>query len=1049
MSYRSGSLNQIRSLAELNEMPFDSVVHSLDNFPMIGSMTYAPALDDPIINMNNYKLYIANVINANKIKLSTDVVPISTAKMILTNAGVQQQLQAFRRQLSPRVMWADDITSLPHRASTQCMVNYNALFRARVMGVRRKVRFMNFLFGLIINTIMKAPDRQHFIHIPLEAIQFEKKDFIRVFKKFDRIATKFPEISSYLFLAHFYAILTKRVQLPKRGALLDPEDSVEAFTDIDPATWDPDLKAEEFFTNVSEYMSEDSEAALEELKEGENPYKISIFEFIPPKWYENINFILTCGGKFICYNLRDLKEINASGAALLRIIKHVNMLAACGVPVETETIVETPMVAEQIVTVDETGEKANQPSFDQPMTKEEKEQAADADMDELDNVEKIIETTQAKTEKKDLTPAQKEHVKTISKAYKKLMINGKTFEQVLTDVGDVIPDLPEVDLPVIEAGAMDKSATKSSTAQLDINYIKKEMDRDMVKILTSFNKQGMFLVDFKVEDQIDELNEKRTYTSQFEDLDHKKHTVKFTVPKVDEYGRFKSNGTLKVMKKQRVSNPICKVSDTRVTLNSNYNKLLLERNQNVAHNFSDWLRAALAKASSQGIRVKYTHSNFRFPNKAYPFELTEIGKRYERVDIGDASLFCRVPDRGQYAPKELVKKIEEIEKGNGYWFGYRGDEHFFMNVNGTVVVKNLKAKDGEEEPFYGAFEDFLEWLTGMEFKKLVEFVELTILNRTIPLIHALGLRYGLTDMLKYTGTDYELHNSGERFERRASDIVIKFHDKTLIVKRTPRMNALLFGGLSSFDLSDVMYEDMDKRDVYYDLLAQKRISMNLVKGIDALFDLFIDPITRDVLREMKEPTDIRDLLIRATTMLTTSEHLEEASSVNFRFRGVEQMSGIVYNELSKAFATYRNHSIGSTNHFSIKEYQIKQRIEQDQLTSNVTILNPLDDIKEFSNFSNAGSGGRSNETFKVNDRRFTVDSIGVVSEATVDNAKVGLNAVLPANPIIVNGRGMTKSIKLEDLKPENVLSLNSLVMPCATNDDAKRDVSASCVSNHT
>jgi hypothetical protein len=189
---------------------------------------------------------------------------------------------------------------------------------------------------------------------------------------------------------------------------------------------------------------------------------------------------------------------------------------------------------------------------------------------------------------------------------------------------------------------------------------------------------------------------------------------------------------------------------------------------------------------------------------------------------------------------------------------------------------------------------------------------------------------------------------------------------------------------------------------------------------------------------MGEPTDLRDLLIRAVTLLTTSEHKDEASASNFRFRGVEQLTGIVYNEMARAFATYKNKGRGATNKFSMKEYQIKQRIAKEQLTENVSIINPIDDIKTYSKFSNAGSGGRSNDTFMITDRQFTEDQIGVVSEATVDNGKTGMNATLPANPTIVNTRGMVSSEDVQNLNPENVLSFTACLLPCATNDDGKR-----------
>ena len=58
-----------------------------------------------------------------------------------------------------------------------------------------------------------------------------------------------------------------------------------------------------------------------------------------------------------------------------------------------------------------------------------------------------------------------------------------------------------------------------------------------------------------------------------------------------------------------------------------------------------------------------------------------------------------------------------------------------------------------------------------------------------------------------------------------------------------------------------------------------------------------------------------------------------------------------------------------------------------------------------------------------------------MSEATVDNGKVGLNATLPFNPLISNVRGMATAPDIESLEPENMLSLNSLIMPGVTNDD--------------
>ena len=1040
MTWRTSQFKEVYPLSVLQELPVGSVLFILDNFQMDGTVSMSPRLNNPILNLNKYRLFMNNILFPTE--QSGDVAPIVTNKMVITSAGVMSKLQKYRQDMAPRVLWCDSIKDMPKRPAVQGVVNFNPLFRARVLGMRRKPRFQNLLWAMVLNQIVQVPDKMCFIHVPLESLMFNRSDFTRVFKKYDRVATKYPEIPTYLFLAHLYSILMKPMALPKRGKVFEEtEDDLKEMNleswGIDPATFD-DGSSSEFLTNVSDYMCKAPEFSLEALniKDSENPYKISIFEHLPVKYFENVNFILTCGQNFVIYNLRDLKELNQNGIGIMRIINHVNMLTAGGRPVaspEEPSNDEIETIGEDVTEVPAPEEKANQPEYKVPMSKEEKVEAASFDLGELDNIEKIVNQS-TKTLAKPLTIAQREHVREISQSYKTIKLGDRTLQELIQSVPDIKLDtMPDFTLDVVDQGMIDVKALISSTRDLDAQYIQSgAFDRDMASILTSFNKLGMFLVDVKTEDKVDELNELKEYTVKYEDLEHKKHVIKFQLPKVDNMGRAKINGSLKCMIKQRVANPICKVRPTRVTLNSNYNKLLVERNTNVAHSFINWFLKALDKAKAVGWQYTPSHVKCTYPRVALPFELTEIGGRYDKITFKDGMMYFGILKRGEFVPQAYRTQVQELEKELGCWYGYRGTEMFFIQNTGAVTVRDMKTN---EETFYGAFIDFFQWLSGCEMSPMTEFAELTVLSWKVPVIHPLCYKYGLSDMLKYTGVNYDVYDVNERYDRLTSDIVIKFSDKKLVIHRNPRNMALLFGGFCIYDLSNVSMEDMDEKDIYYELLTQKKISTNLIKGINALFDLFIDPITRDVLREMNEPTDLRDLLIRAVTLLTTSEHKEEASASNFRFRGVEQMTGIVYNEMARAFATYKNKGRGATNKFSMKEYQIKQRIAKEQLTENVSIINPIDDIKTYSKFSNAGSGGRSNDTFMITDRQFTRDQIGVVSEATVDNGKTGMNATLPANPIIVNERGMVQEVDLKNLQPENVLSLTACLMPCATNDD--------------
>lgn len=1039
---RVSRFKEIFKISDLKELPLNACLHILDNFNADGPLTMTPHLDNKILNMNNYRKFMYHVTGPRE-ALPSDLIAPDYQGMIYTQAGLQVALANYKREMMPNIMYYPDPVQLPIRPNTIPVINYNALFRARVVGIRRKMRFTAMLLANIINTINRVPNLDHYIHIPLCNLQFQKQDFIRVFRKMDKVSMVYPEISSYIFLAHYYAILAKKIDLPKRGEVVDPVESSEEGYSAALEGFDPDLMPADFLTNIFNYAVEADPAAALEGFGDEVPYTTSIFEMVPPQLYECINFIFTAGDYCVIHNLRDIKEMNGpANSALLRIIAQINSLATRGVkandqeqqmadiPEEDASPAEPPVVAEKLVTVDEKQTTVNGPTFDTPLTTQELEEAAQVDEEELDKA-----SDQAIEDTPDLSPAQKERAKEMSQKYKTLQIGGKSISQVTKTIDDKLND-DKVDVTV--ADTTEQPNTASSVAELDASYVAKAMDRDIANILTSFNKQGMFLTDVKDEVQVDELNELRTITATYEDTKHKTHRIKFTIPKVDEKGRAKVNGSLKAMTKQRVSNPICKVSPIRVTLNSNFNKVIVERNTNVAHDFMSWFDKMLNKCKQQNVPVSTTIGQVKYPMRPLAYEYTTIGTKYERVKLADTDLYLDYNTREDMFPKSFKQLFTELEDTYGTFFATRviaSDTFcYFAKADGMTTSVNLRdTSHYETTTFFDALVE-MSTISGT-IAPLDEFVELHILNKAVPVIFALAYRYGLTNMLNYCNVSYDIEDAHTRSQHNLSDIVIKFADKRLIIGRVPAVNALLFAGLNDFDLSEVLFEDMDEKDIYYDLLQQKKLSINNIKGIDDFFDLFIDPITKDILREMREPTNVRDLVIRATAMLTTRDHKPAASATNFRFRGVEQITGIIYNEMARAFATYKHKSVGATNKFSMSDYTIKQRIMEEQLMENVNTLNPIDDIKAYSKFSNAGSGGRSGETFMIPDRQFTKDSLGVVSEATVDNGKVGLNATLPFNPLISNVRGMATAPDIESLEPENMLSLNSLIMPGVTNDD--------------
>lgn len=378
-----------------------------------------------------------------------------------------------------------------------------------------------------------------------------------------------------------------------------------------------------------------------------------------------------------------------------------------------------------------------------------------------------------------------------------------------------------------------------------------------------------------------------------------------------------------------------------------------------------------------------------------------------------------------------VDKAKELHD-KGQITPYPNEEgRYTANIDDNVIDINTLTFDRKREalPNYLKASQLIEDYRFLTFEGCIAFYSTLVKKYNLPK-HVEKLNWLKTNK----------NPKKVKHDKSPTDIYIPFKDVILSLDRYPLTNSLIVSGISRFNTSDHFFNEFDSKDVYYSLLVDKGYGMNYIKGIDAFFDLFLnDQMTIDTLLRMGEPTNMRDLLIRATVMLTTTYHEVAASMSNHRLRGVEQVNTIIYNEISRQFANYRARAVKGSK-FTINPEAIYQRILQNETLSPVEETNPLHAIKENLAITYSGIGGRSNESFVVRDRKYPEDAIGILSESTVDSGKVGINATLSVNPKVVNSVGAldtSKDIFSTDNASE-VLSIVGAVMPGALGDDAKR-----------
>lgn len=1022
---RTSDLNRVVPLSNIQAFPQGAILHIIDNLNAKPGpdVLMTPDMNNPLLALTPERKYIYHVTNYYQDAIH-DVVKPDMTGIRLPTIGVIPAINTFRQQhlrLYKQVMSMSDIQL---QTNWMGVVNYNSLFRGYMAGGQlHRYRLLNFVFANLINTINKAPaDRYHFVQIALTTAQFTRAQFMRTFKEHSKATIAFPNTPHYLFLMQ----------------LVD-------FVKCNCST--------------------------------------SVFEAIPKELLPKIIFILTVDKNCIMYNLHDLLAMNGdTDAILIRFINHLNLLAQSGiqydgegnavnevvlepeaideeddtvitdtatVPIEAPAIVPTQTVDKAVNLVEQAGShKSEEKDTINHELIEVKEQInkntpgnkAEKGADVIPTKPVLVELDEQSQDIIDnsvtpMTVAQKTKVEEIAVAYKDIVVGGETIAKILTKPLD--HSIPTNDLDFMKDDIIDKSMLTSSVKGFDKAYVDKTMKRDLVETLASFNNNGMFLTSIAEETVVDELNQLKKYNVTYTDSNRKNHLIKFTLPTIDENGNCYINGALKEFKKQRVNKPICKVSPVRVTLNSNFNKTIVERNTSVAHSFASYFPTLLGKSK---LPVEYEYGTVETPGIVLPYEYTVLSSKYTKITIGTTKFLFDYPNRFAGILPAKTKLLTDIEKVYGVYIGNVASDSskiYCLKLNGLLTIVDITKIDSIEKT---TLIDMVSKLIDVDPNPLHEWCELKILDKNLTLALVLCYRFGLMNMLKYLHTPFAIYegNRGKDWDPlwdNPSYIKIKFKGKTLIINRVPMITSLIFAGLQNFDLSEITLEEMDDKDIYYDLIQSKKLSINYLKGIDSFFELFIDPITKDVLRQMHEPTNVRDLLIRAVTLLTTEDHLPAASSANFRFRSHERMIGIVYNEMARALSTYRNKSVGATNKFSVKYNAINMRIMQDELMTNVNTINPINDLNSQTVFSHIGQGGRSADTFMIDDRRYPADGIGIISEATVASGSVAINAALSADPKIINTRGMTEDTSVEDVQPAQLLSITSLLMPCVTHDD--------------
>ena len=702
-------------------------------------------------------------------------------------------------------------------------------------------------------------------------------------------------------------------------------------------------------------------------------------------------------------------------------------LDAVGDMSETEVdaeieLLETVFKNDQLKEVENTGYKAYEP---RPDTLE----------------QKVIDVALEFAARGKISAAEYRRMETLATSYQRKK-NPLDKSQLFLEMLEIEPEalaISETNKFVEDLdGVIDKSMLSNSLIQFDSKYITEIMQKDILNVAMVFQKKGCAVKDISVE-EVNDLNDSfRVYSIKVVPPYGKETTCKVRLPIVDENGIFKSSGVQYRMRKQRGDVPIRKVAPDTVAMTSYHSKIFVTRSERAAFNLTNWLTATII---SKGINVddnSVTEMKLSgvFNSKAkLPRHYTILSTKMSAFKSGEYEFHFDYNTQAEYFGQEITDKIRESAKQKDRvvtLVGKAGDDYLLMNDQDIIARYN--PKENSVTPL-GTILD----IVGIPTDKLpIEYVDVTIMSKAIPLGFILARHIGLGNLLKTLNVDPIRVAKGSHRPLQSDEWAIRFEDETLIFSRKDKLAMSILNGFNRYtrDIKNYSVYMFDKKDVYASILDNNGITVRYLRKIDNIFDLWMDHITENLLIEMEEPTDMFLLFISAATKLLNDDHPAPMDMRYQRDKGYERFAGIMYGELARALEIYSARPMHPNASVDLNPEAVWYGI-MDQTVMPIEQSNPIHSLKEREVVVFRGVGGRSSRSMTAVARMYDVSAIGTVSEATPDNGDVATITYLTADPSYTSVRGTTRTLTKDQYyeTPTKVVSTSMMMSAGADKDD--------------
>lgn len=486
--------------------------------------------------------------------------------------------------------------------------------------------------------------------------------------------------------------------------------------------------------------------------------------------------------------------------------------------------------------------------------------------------------------------------------------------------------------------------------------------------------------------------------------------------------------------------PFRKVSSTEVVLSSYYgNKLFVTRSERAVFNYGRWLTKHITAIGldSEDKRVEDLRFSDVFNREVKGSSVYASLSRSFAGFQADAYKFSwDYEDHKAQGEYPDLSKVSEAS-GDVLYCGNRLDQSLWIDELNQIFAWDAVTKNAE---LLGSIEELCGFDPALIAKRPIEIVELTLSGKQIPIGAVLGWKMGLKNMIRFCGLDARLHDRfGEaRYVPTDDEFKVVFEDKILVANKGDRKAEMIIGSLLRFKNHTKRYPAhlFEKPEGWQAVMDKAGLGARYTRELKNIFDLFLDPITIDVLKLMPEPTQLAALFLRSVEVLLDDSYKSPTDFTEMRDRCHERVAGFVYTEMVRAIKQFRSRSIVANSSVTMNPQAVWMNIVKDPACSVVEESNPVHNIKERDVVIYGGIGGRSGRTLTERFRTYNQTDLGVTGDGTVENGSVGTVMYLSGDPDYGNIYGMRKPVgDTSELPPAKLQSYATMLTPGSDRDD--------------